>query len=175
MRRIAVLITPVAIALLLVACGADRGTRRDLTLGVHHVSIRLPEGWQVLDFGREVRVSGDGLAFTLGDLGPLGPEGLESPDAPALAAAALERLEPAARRDVAARRLRPVAGRPTVVFDTWDRLTHEHRRRVAFVLHDGHALVLNTKEGGFAAAGPRFEAMLDSLRFETPAGAIAGS
>jgi hypothetical protein len=53
------------------------GTRQEVTLGEHHLSLRVPEGWRVLSFGREVRVSRGNVVLTLGDLGPAGPEGIQ--------------------------------------------------------------------------------------------------
>jgi len=54
-----------------------KGTRQEVTLGEHHLSVRVPEGWKVLSFGREVRVSRGNVVLTLGDLGPAGPEGIQ--------------------------------------------------------------------------------------------------
>jgi len=66
------------VALAGVGCAKqDRGIRHELTLGEHHLSVRVPEGWKVLSFGREVRVSHGGVVLTLGDLGPAGPEGIQ--------------------------------------------------------------------------------------------------
>ena len=53
------------------------GTRQEVRLGEHHLSLRVPEGWRVLSFGREVRVSRGDVVLTLGDLGPAGPEGIQ--------------------------------------------------------------------------------------------------
>lgn len=53
------------------------GTRQDVALGEFHLSVRVPEGWRVLSFGREVRVSRGDVVLTLGDLGPAGPEGIQ--------------------------------------------------------------------------------------------------
>ena len=54
-----------------------QGTRQEVRLGEHHLSLRVPEGWRVLSFGREVRVSRGNVVLTLGDLGPAGPEGIQ--------------------------------------------------------------------------------------------------
>jgi len=75
------IVAPATLALaVLASAGCEttpKGTRQELTLGEHHLSIRVPEGWKVLSFGREVRVSRGGVVFTLGDLGPAGPEGIQ--------------------------------------------------------------------------------------------------
>jgi len=54
-----------------------QGTRHELALGEHQLSIQVPDGWQVRSVGREVRVSHGNVAFRLGDLGPAGPEGIQ--------------------------------------------------------------------------------------------------
>jgi hypothetical protein len=245
-RRIVVALAVVALAGLAFAGCETRlqGTRHAVALGEHQLSIRVPEGWQVLSFGREVRVSHGGVVFTLGDLGPAGPEGIQSeverahvlwrkgqdrdarwvlrnvpvpdelfgtqvertafwaawsevanapdgadpaaideaferiranvaalarPDVQVLAGTVLDKIEPKARRDIAASHTRLVAGREAVVFRTWDRLTHGNPRRVAIVFDKGYALKLDTEAGSMAAAGPAFQGLLDSLRFTAPA------
>jgi hypothetical protein len=76
--RTACLIAATA-GLILAACTpAPQGARRELTVGGHRLSIHVPPDCQVLDFGREVRVSRGGVVLVLGDLGPAGPEGILS-------------------------------------------------------------------------------------------------
>jgi len=232
----------------LAGCGSrDQASRRVLTLGEHHLSVRVPNGWRVLEFGREARMSSGAVTLTLGDLGPAGPEGIQrevdrahalwksghdrdarsvlgripvpddlfgtqvqrtafwadwsnvlqapddtdpdrvdeaferlrddvasltQPDFDTLAGAIVGKMEPPDRREVAATHPRLVAGRPAVVVRTWDRLTHEHPRRVAIVLDRGYALKVDIEGGTMELAGPAFEGLLDSLRFETPAGNV---
>jgi len=229
-----------------------QGSRRVLTLGEHHLSVRVPEGWQVLEFGREARMRRGEVVLALGDLGPAGPEGIQreveraqalwrgdqerdarwvlrrvpvpdelfgtqvqrtafwadwsqvsqapegadpytideaferirenvaslaQPDLRTLAGTIVGQIEPPARREVAASHARLVAGRPAVVVRTWDRLTHDHPRRVAIVLDGGYALKVDIEAGTMALAGPAFEGLLDSLRFQAgaPTGAAAVS
>lgn len=229
-------------ALALAGCAQrEQGSRRSLTLGEHHLSVRVPDGWRVLEFGREARMSYGAVTLTLGDLGPAGPEGIEReverahvlwksghdrdarwvlrrvpvpddlfatqvertafwadwsevlqapddtdldrvdeaferiqediaslarPDPGALAGTIVRKIESSDRREVEATHPRLVSGRPAVVVRTWDRLTHEHPRRVAIVLDGGYALKVDIEAGTMAVAGPAFEGLLDSLRFE---------
>ena len=237
-----------ALALALAGCGSsERASRRVLVLGEHHLSVRVPDGWQVLEFGREARMSQGAVTLTLGDLGPAVPEGIQrevdrahalwksghdrdarwvlgripvpdelfgtqvqrtafwadwsevlqapddtdpdrvdeaferiradvaslaQPDLGTLAGAIVGKMEPPDRREVAATHPRLVAGRPAVVIRTWDRLTHEHPRRVAIVLDGGYALKVDIEGGTMDLAGPAFEGLLDSLRFEIPSGNV---
>jgi len=72
-------LAPAALLITFAGCQArpDLGVRQELTLGEHRVSLRVPEGWKVLSFGREVRMSHGSVVLTLGDLGPAGPEGIQ--------------------------------------------------------------------------------------------------
>ena len=69
-------------------------------------------------------------------------DSLKTLDVAELSPLALGDVDDQQRREVAARRPASVDGRDTVVLDTWDRMSHERRSRVALILDDGYLLAL---------------------------------
>jgi hypothetical protein len=67
------------------------------------------------------------------------------------------------RRDIASRKRVTLEGREFLVVDTWDRLSHDYRRRHAFVINQGHLLVVWTKRGLFSEVEVPFTDLLQSL------------
>lgn len=90
---------------------------------------------------------------------------LPRPGLPTLAAATLERLGHDERHDVASQEATAVSGRPALLVDTWERLSHAQRRRHLFVLNDGYLLVARMELGRFSEMESAFDALTSSLRF----------
>jgi len=67
------------------------------------------------------------------------------------------------RREIGHRDRRTIHGSRWVVVETWDRVSHLYRSRVAFAENDGYLLVLALDRGVFEQAAPGFEALLASL------------
>jgi len=112
---------------------------------------------------------GAGFEHVLENVAGLAPMGPDS-----LADAWLAEVDPRRLRDVATRQPRTVDGRPAIVLDTWQRLDHTQRRRIALVFDNGYAVALQTSQGAFGP-GPfppqamLLELILSSLRFTPPA------
>lgn len=90
---------------------------------------------------------------------------LPTSDLPTIAAATLERLGHDERYAVAQQQAMAISGRPALLVDTWDRLSHAHRRRHVFVLNEGNLLVARMEAGQFSEMEPVFDAMVASLEF----------
>ena len=67
------------------------------------------------------------------------------------------------RREIGHRDRRTINGSRWAVVETWDRVSHLYRSRVAFTENDGYLLVLAFDHGVFEQAAPGFEALLTSL------------
>jgi hypothetical protein len=76
---------------------------------------------------------------------------------------ALVLLDHDQRRDIATRKRVTLDGREFLVVDTWDRLSHDYRRRHAFLINQGHLLVVWTKRGRFSEVEGPFTELLQSL------------
>jgi len=90
---------------------------------------------------------------------------LQSLDLETLADAALADLGHDERREVAESRPAVIDGRDGLRVDTWDRLSHDLRRRQLFVVSDDHLLLARTELGRFSEVKGPFEALVGSLRF----------
>jgi hypothetical protein len=67
------------------------------------------------------------------------------------------------RREIGHRDRRTIHGSDWIEVETWDRVSHLDRSRVAFLESDGYLLVLSIDRGRFEETGPGFEALLTSL------------
>jgi hypothetical protein len=88
--------------------------------------------------------------------------------------AALRTMGEDQRRGVASRRQERLDGLELVVIETWNRLSHEDRRRFAILIDAGYTLALRTDRGPWPAAAPAFESTLRSLRIARPAQSAGG-
>lgn len=95
-------------------------------------------------------------------------EDLPPSDFRALADRALQGLGHGPRRDVEREEKLLVDGRPARRIVTWQRMTHDVRRRYVFVVNRGHLLVIRTGRGLDEALAPAFSAVVRSLRFLEP-------
>ena len=66
-------------------------------------------------------------------------------------------------REIAHRERRTIHGAPWIEVETWDRVSHLGRSRVAFVVDRGYLLALAIDWGRFERTGSVFEAVLASL------------
>jgi len=228
----------VATAGLALACGGPPESVA-VDIGVHRVSLTIPDGWQHYDHGREHRLETGEGDLVLTDLGPVAADGyrtviLEARDltrkgqreeakqllyrlagghavgddalraaleecldaiwreeSPAMAEAAfaslLDRLDGLPEPDLATLALvaladfdhgprRDIERQGRLILDgteayrilTWQRLTHNGRRRHVFVVNRGNLLVIRTAMGPDDVLGPAFDAVVESMVFVEP-------
>ncbi len=89
---------------------------------------------------------------------------LPAPDLPTIAVAALEGMFQGAHREIARRQATTLDGVDALLIDTWDRLTHEARKRYLFMLNRGNLLVVRMELGKFSEMEPAFDTLLSTLR-----------
>ena len=70
------------------------------------------------------------------------------------------------RQEIARRRPTVIDGHEALWIDTWDRLSHGHRRRYLFLVNDGHLLVVRSARGELGPMEEPLHAVADSLRFD---------
>lgn len=86
------------------------------------------------------------------------------PDAPqVMARYALDATSDPKRREIARQSRRALGGSRWVDIETWDRVTHLDRRRLALQDNGGYLLVLYTERGPFEDLNPVFEEVLGSI------------
>jgi hypothetical protein len=90
---------------------------------------------------------------------------LADPDLDWLARRQLVELDHGPRRDIEREERLGVGGRDAWRILTWQRLTHESRRRHVFALNRGNLLVIRTEMGVDAVLGPAFDTVVRSLVF----------
>jgi hypothetical protein len=95
-------------------------------------------------------------------------DALPRTDIATLAELVLEELGHDERYDIALEEARAIDGRDALLIDTWDRLSHDLRKRHLFILNNGNLLVARMELGRFAESVEAFDALTGSLRF--PAG-----
>lgn len=92
-----------------------------------------------------------------------GTRALAKPTADELLAYALAATTERTDREIEARQLRAIHGRTWTVVEAWNRVSHQDRWRLAYVVNDGNLLALAMDHGPFDQLGPGFEALLASL------------
>jgi hypothetical protein len=154
----------VVLLALMVGCSRDPGPRPavELQVGERRISIVIPEGWEHLDYGERHQLR-RGIARIA--IEPVAG----SPDE------ALRRLGEDERRDVAARTPLVIGDEEGVIVDTWDRLSHQHRKRFVFVPGEGRPLVIYTQLGEFEAMRADLDSLIASIAVaDTTAGTVVG-
>ena len=152
---------------LVTGCG-DQPQPTPLQVGTHRISVVLPEGWEHLDYGDEHQLRREFARISLVDMGRSGG------DIEVGADRALRNLREDERREEATREYRRIDGREAVTVDTWDRVSHEHRKRFLIVVNDRSLLVLHTPQGQFETMAETFAGLAASLAFvDTLPGAAA--
>jgi len=163
-----------ALALAAAGCAKPQPLTQDADVGRHRVSWVLPRGWEHLDHGRQHLFRSGEWQLSLIDrgattpdsslvFGELGPEPLRE---------YVFRLACDPRRhEIASRTERVIHGAGWVELETWDRVSHMARSRVAYLVHDGALLVLAIDRGPYEQVAPRFEELLSSLEL-SPGAAV---
>ena len=141
----------------LAVCGGPQP--QDLRVGVHALSVITPDDWEHLDYGTRHHFRRDFARISIEDLQRPGR------DLKWAAEHVLERLGENERREVASSVLDSVGRREVLKIDTWDRVSHEHRKRYVFVNNLGELLVVYTMQGSFETMQAAFEELVASITF----------
>jgi hypothetical protein len=78
------------------------------------------------------------------------------------------------RRDIERESKLRLDGRDALQISTWQRLTHDLRRRHVFVVNRGHLLVIRTDMGRDEVLGPAFDELIRSFAFSSAAAVTVG-
>jgi hypothetical protein len=119
-------------------------------VGEQRVSLVIPEGWEHLDYGDHHLIRRELAAIGIREIGgsPLtGPQ----------------RLGENEQRDIASETRVRIGDREAVVIDTWDRLSHQWRKRFCFVKGRGPLIAIFTMQGEFEKLEPVFDALISSV------------
>jgi hypothetical protein len=150
-------------AALTICLGCAPAVPREIEVGVHRVRLTAPRGWEVLEHGQKAWVRRAELAISLSDLGPTAAPDEPIPPPHAIAARVLARSTHAGRREIAHGSRRSLHGREWAELETWDRVSHMNRARVAFLTAGGHVLAVAIESGPIEQTGPAFEQLLQTV------------
>jgi hypothetical protein len=130
-----------------------------LQVGDHSITLLFPADWEHINFGDKHQFRHDQERISLEDMGHRGR------DLDLAIARAMVILREDGRREEASRDPLIISGRPAMVVDTWDHLSHEYRKRYLFALNDRSLLVVYTMSGQFEKMEPTFTELTGSIAF----------
>ena len=163
LARVALLAGALALA---AGCGHKTPESKTFLVGRHRVRLADPPGWEHLDHGREqlFRNRESELELSLADLGPV-PSVEGSADSLEQATAMVLRRadDSGPGREIVGQEPRVVHGVVWSVVDTWSRVSHLDRKRVAWLDDGGYVLALRMKRGDAERAGLVFDLLLRSI------------
>jgi hypothetical protein len=133
----------------------------ELQVGEQRISVVVPEGWEHLDYGDRHQLRQGFASISIEEAGG-------APDK------ALRRLGENEQRDIAARTPLQIGNHEGLIVDTWDRLSHQHRKRFCFVQGKGPLLVIYMMQGKFETVQPDFDALIASIALVDPATQAVG-
>lgn len=132
------------------ACAQEPAPPVELQVGEQRISVVIPDDWEHLDYGDRHQLRQGTVRISIEEAGG-------APDK------ALRRLGENEQRDVAARTPLEIGSHKGLIVDTWDRLSHQHRKRFCFVQGNGPMLVIYTLHGTFEAVQADFDALIASV------------
>lgn len=129
----------------------------EMQVGRHRITVVVPEGWEHVTYGDRhqlrsglARISIEAFRRRTGDLD-------------AAVDLRLPLLGEDARRDEAARRRFTVGDHEAMTVDTWDKLSHQHRKRFAFVVVGDELVTFSMLQGDFALMAEPIDSLAASL------------
>jgi hypothetical protein len=140
-------------------CGQEAPRPAELQVGPHRISVLLPDGWEHIDYGDTHQLRRELARISVEDLGWL------DGDIDTAADSALVLLREDERRGEASRHHWQIDGRDAVTVDTWDRLSHEYRKRFVFVNNERSLLAISMMPGQLEAMEEAFDTLTASLSF----------
>jgi hypothetical protein len=138
-------------------CAREEPRPVELQVGQHRISLMLPEGWEHIDYGDRHQLRSDLKRISIEALDRIDNDLDESVED------ALDRLKESERRDEASRNRFELAGHEAVVVDTWDKLSHQYRKRFLFVRVREELLTIYMMRGEFDAMEAVFDSLVASL------------
>lgn len=152
--------------LALSSCGRPRA----IDAGELHVRLRVPPGWEHLDHGRQqlFRLGERQISLSEREVSWDTSHTTAADSAAQMLAAALRWDRDAGRSqdrryEISRRDAHSMGGLEWTDLETWSRLTHTQRRRVAYAFAGGRLLVLDMDRGDAGELGPAFETLLRSI------------
>lgn len=135
-------------------------------VGEQRMTVRIPDGWEHVDYGRRQEFRRGEARFALFDAGPAQPGPAGEVDDPDLVARALRTIDhDPHRREVASKTPIQISGRDALAVDTWEPLSHAYRERFYFALNAGSLLVAAPVMGRYEDTKAPLEALVRSIRF----------
>jgi hypothetical protein len=161
MRRLAV---PFLIALCLLGACGKKSESLPFQVGDQKVSLAPPAEWEHVNYGDQHQWRRDFERISLIDLGNKGSYLDLAQDR------ALEQLGENERREIAVTDTLTIDGRAARLVDTWDKVSHQYRKRYLLVLNGRTLLVMYTMQGKFDNMAAAFDRMTASLTFADSVG-----
>lgn len=144
-----------------------RGDVLKLRVGEQRVTVRVPPGWEHVDYGPRQEFRSAEQAIALVDGGELAAGVTQaSVDNDVIIDRALRLFDHDPRRwDVGAKRRVRAGAREALAVDTWDPLTHVVHKRTILIVNERRLLVAGTLRGSFETTGGPLGALVASVKF----------
>jgi hypothetical protein len=147
----------VLVLMLSAGCKREESRPVELQVGQHRVFLVLPEDWEHIDYGERHQLRSNLQLISIEVLDQI------DNDLDKSVTFGLHSLEERARRDEASRNRFELAGHEAVVVDTWDKLSHQYRKRFLFVKIRKDLLTIYMMRGEFETMEPIFDTLVASL------------
>ncbi len=148
-----------------------RGEVANLQIGRHRVSVRIPPGWERIDYGQRQEFRRGEMRIALVDGGELpASERPESFDDETVDRA-LRLFDHDPRRwEIAGKTLLSAGTRKALAVDTWDPLSHALHQRTVLLANRGRLLVAGTFQGTWGTTAGALDALVGSVRLQDEPG-----
>jgi hypothetical protein len=148
-----------------------RGDVADLQIGRHRVSVRIPPGWERIDYGQRQEFRRAEMRIALVDGGelpaPVRPDAFDDETVER----ALRLFEHDPRRwEIAGKTLLSAGPRKALAVDTWDPLSHALHQHTILLANGGRLLVAGTFQGTWGTTVGALDALVGSVRFQNEPG-----
>jgi hypothetical protein len=144
-----------------------RGKVLKLRVGEQRVFVRVPPGFEHVDYGarQEFRLAENTIALADGGELPASVTQAAVDDAAYIDRALRLFGQDSTRWEVGAKRRIRAGAREALAVDTWDPLTHVVHARVVLFVNERRLLVAGTSRGSFEATQAALDALVRSVRF----------
>ena len=165
MKRVHCLALAVVALALSVVCARETPppAPREFELGARRVQLIVPNGWELLDQGRQKRFRKGEFEIVLESLGRPTPADGNLNLLVEWALRALDHNDE--RSEVKSRNTSVIDGREAVDVETWNRLDHSNPRRILLVKDQDDVLALHTVRMALADTLAAFDALRTSFHF----------
>ena len=139
-------------------CAQETTPPVELQVGEQRISVVIPDGWEHVDYGDHHQLRQGNARIAIKEIRGSAQSGPR-------------RLGEGQQRDIASQTPRQIGGYEGSIVDTWDRLSHQHRKRFCFVQGKRRLLAIYMAQGKFEIVQPALDELIASVTFPSVTGA----